>query len=96
MITVLKEGYWKIMQLFYKDKSEEFHLREIARQTKLHEPSVTRFLRSLEKEKILTSKKDGNLKKYKIKHNKTSHAIFSFFDTQKLERLISLSTYFRR
>ena len=55
MITLLKSGFWKIMQLFYKDKTARLHLREIARLTKLHEPSVTRFLNSLEKDQILIS-----------------------------------------
>ena len=55
MITLLRSGYGKIMQLFYKDKTLKLHLREIARQAKLFEPSVSRFLNSLEK--------DGNLKK---------------------------------
>jgi DNA-binding IclR family transcriptional regulator len=42
----------KLMQLFYADKDARLHLREIARQTKLHEPSMSRFLGSLEKDQI--------------------------------------------
>ena len=68
MLTLLRTGYGKIMQLFYSDKTITLHLREIARQTKLFEASVYRFLNSLEKDQILKSKKDGNLKKYSIKN----------------------------
>ena len=76
MITILKSGYWKIMQLFYKDKTARLHLREIARQTKLHEPSVSRFLSNLEKEHILKSEKDGNLKKYSVKKGLRAYFMF--------------------
>src|SRR3989344_2854600 len=75
MVTILKTGYDKIMRLFYKDKSLSLHLREIARQTKLHGPSATRFLGSLEKDGILKSKKDGNLKKYSLIKNKPAYLI---------------------
>ncbi len=87
MITVLRSGYVKIMQLFYKDKTAKLHLREIARQTKLYEPSVTRFLNSLEKDRILKSERDGNLKKYSIKKAARTYFIFEAFDLEKFERL---------
>ena len=90
MITILKSGYGKIMQLFYKDRSAKLHLREIARQTKLHEPSVTRFLHALEKEQILKSEKDGNLKKYSIKQSKRTYLIFTSFDIERFEKLPSI------
>lgn len=87
MITILKSGYWKIMQLFYKDKTMKLHLREIARQTKLHEPSVTRFLNNLEKDHILKSEKDGNLKKYSIRISRRTYSIFELFDIERFEKL---------
>ena len=90
MITVLKSGYQKIMQLFYKDKTAKLHLREIARQTKLHEPSVTRFLNSLEKDQILRSEKDGNLKKYSIRQSKRTYMLLESFDLEKFEKLPSI------
>ena len=90
MITILKSGYWKIMQLFYKNKTVKLHLRKIARQAKLHEPSVTRFLNSLEKDRILKSEKDGNLKKYSIRHSKRTYMLFESFDIEKFEKLPSI------
>lgn len=90
MITILKSGYWKIMQLFYNDKTVKLHLREIARQTKLHEPSVSRFLSSLEKDQILKSEKDGNLKKYSIKKGLRAYFIFEAFDLERFEKLPSI------
>ncbi|OYT31192.1 hypothetical protein B6U93_04025 [Candidatus Woesearchaeota archaeon ex4484_78] len=90
MITILKSGYWKIMQLFYKDKIARLHLREIARQTKFHEPSVSRFLSSLEKDQILKSEKDGNLKKYSIKKGLRTYFIFEAFDLDRFEKIPSI------
>ena len=48
MKTILKEGYEKILRLFYSQKDARIHLREIARRTKLNENSVFRFLKQLE------------------------------------------------
>ncbi len=90
MITILRSGYAKIMQLFYKDKTVKLHLREIARQTKLHEPSVSRFLSSLEKDQILKSEKDGNLKKYSVKKALRAYFIFEAFDLERFEKLPSI------
>jgi len=90
MITLLRSGYGKIMQLFYKDKAARLHLREIARQTNLFEPSVSRFLSSLEKDQILKSEKDGNLKKYSIKRNTRAYFLFEAFDIERSEKLPSI------
>jgi predicted nucleotidyltransferase len=87
MISILKRGQWKIMELFYNDKSARLHLREIARKAKLHEPSTTRFLKALEKDGILTSEMDGNQKKYSIKLNYKTYAAFQLFDLEKLNEL---------
>lgn len=90
MITLLKPGYAKIMQLFYKDKSISLHLREISRRTDLFEPSTHRFLNQLEKEKILKSQRDGNLKKYNIKKGPRAYYIFEAFDLERFETLPSI------
>ncbi|MBT5022982.1 nucleotidyltransferase domain-containing protein [Candidatus Woesearchaeota archaeon] len=87
MITLFKPGLRNIMGLFYKSKGIKLHLREIARQTELHEPSVTRFLAYLEKEKVLKSEKDGNLKKFSMNSNKFNYLIFEYFDIERFEKL---------
>lgn len=90
MITLLRSGYGKIMRLFYKDKTAKLHLREIARQTELFEPSVSRFLNNLEKDRILKSEKDGNLKKYSIKRAIRAYFLFEAFDLERFEKLPSI------
>lgn len=77
----------KILKLFYEDKKANLHLREIARRTKLYANSAMRFLNQLEDEGLLISKKDGNLKKYKIKKSEKLNNIFSFFDIERLNKL---------
>jgi predicted nucleotidyltransferase len=87
MNTILKSGFEKIISIFYKNKSAILHLRKIGRQTKLNENSVTRFLKQLEEQQILISKKEGNLKKYSIQKNKRTFLIFSLFDIKKFDKL---------
>jgi predicted nucleotidyltransferase len=90
MITIFKQGYEKILKNFYENKFLKFHLRELSRLTKLHEPSVSKFLNDLEKIQILKSEKDGNLKKYSITKNKKTYLIFQKFDIDNLEKLPKL------
>jgi len=78
---------WKIVRLFYQNKFQQIHLREIARQAELHGPSATRCLKVLEKEKILKSEIEGNLKKYSLRHNKPAYAILTLLDVEKMEKL---------
>ncbi len=87
MKTILKTGYEKIFHLFYSEKSAKIHLRDIARKTKLNENSASRFLKDLEQNHILKSRKDGNLKKYEIQKNNQVYTLFTFFDIAKLDNL---------
>ncbi|MBD3361429.1 hypothetical protein GF358_01425 [Candidatus Woesearchaeota archaeon] len=91
MATILKEGYAKIMRLFYTALDTGIHLREIARKAKLNENSATRFLQQMEKQAIISSKKEGNLKKYQIQKNKKTFLIFSLFSIEKYEHLPELT-----
>jgi len=87
MLNIIHKGYRTILQLFYNDKSQFFHLREIVRRTGLNENSVYRFLNKLEEEKILKVQKEGNLKKYGVKHNQQVYTAFSCFDVDKFNNL---------
>ena len=74
MITALKPGIEKVMRIFYENKEGKFHLREIARKAKLYGQSITRYLNGLEKEGILKSEKEGNMKKYSLNKNKKAYS----------------------
>lgn len=87
MVTMIQTGHSKILRLFYEDKKVSFHLRDISRKTKLYPNSVTRFLNQLEKEGILASQKEGNLKKYRIKKSEKLSNIFASFDIERLNKL---------
>src|SRR3989338_9704919 len=87
MTTLLRPGIRKILYTFYKRKNERIHLRELARETNMHGQSITRYLAQLEKEKILQTRKEGNLKQYELAHNKRVYALLSLFDVEKMEKL---------
>jgi predicted transcriptional regulator len=90
MEIILKSGFEKILALFYQDKSAKIHLRDIARKTKLNENSAFRFLKELEKSKLLLSRKDGNLKKYELQKNEKVYSVLTYFDVIKLNKLPNL------
>lgn len=90
MVTLFKQGYEKILKIFYENKFSKFHLRELCRLTNFHEPSVSKFLNDLEKIEILKSEKDGNLKKYYFVKNKKTYMFFQKFDFDNFEKLPKL------
>ena len=90
METIIKEGYAKILALFYLDKTTSIHLREIARKAKLNENSASKFLNKLEQMHYLNAKKEGNLKKYTLNYNKNTYNYLALQDLNKLEKLPNL------
>ena len=90
METLLCPGYEKILVLFHEDKRARIHLRKIARKARMNENSASRFLKQLEEQRILTAEKDGNLKKYHLRPNPLTYAIFSYMDIKKLNSLPSI------
>jgi len=90
MITILKPGYSRIMRLFYQEKGAKLHLREIARRAGMHVPSASRFLNSLEQDRILRSEKEANLKRFSVRRTPGTHFIFEAFDLERFTRLPSI------
>lgn len=86
MKTIIKPAMYKILKLFYENRNDLLHLREIARRTKINESSITRHLNLLVKNKILRTIKEANLKKFCINNQYLSN-IFPIFDEEKLENL---------
>ncbi|MFH1506257.1 MAG: nucleotidyltransferase domain-containing protein [archaeon] len=86
MKTLFKPTVYKILKLFYDNQNTPTHLRLIARKTSMNESSVSRQLNLLEKNKILKSIKEANLKKFYINY-KQIPIIFPLFDQEKLDSL---------
>lgn len=84
MRTIINEHYWKILEVFYKNKNIPMHLREISRNINLSEGPLTRHLNKLVKDKILTFKKEGNLKKFNIIK---IQEIFPIYDLERYKNL---------
>jgi len=77
---------WKILELFYKNKNQPLHLREIARQINLGESPATRHLNYLTKTQILKFKAEANLKKFYISQKQIPQ-IFPLYDIERFEEL---------
>lgn len=87
MTTLLKPGINKILYVFYKRKNEKIHLRELARETKMYGQGITRYLNYLEKNRILKSEKEANLKQYSLLNNQQVYSILAMFDVEKTQKL---------
>ncbi len=86
-MTTIKPIVENILKLFYGNKNQPLHLREIARQTKLYGQSITRYLNELEKDKILISRREGNLRKYILSNTKKVFALLALLDVNRYEKL---------
>jgi len=84
MLTLLSQPIKKIVKVFYEEKHEQVHLRELSRRTNLKGPSITKTLQQLEQANILHSHKDGNLKKYQISNPAN---VFQLFDEERKNKL---------
>ncbi len=84
--NLVKDNYWRILELFYRNRNSPLHLREISRRISLSEGPLTRHLNALVEEKTLVFQEEGNLKKFRISKDKIKY-IFPLFDQEKLENL---------
>tara|TARA_Y100000310_G_scaffold342077_1_gene443639 strand:- start:1286 stop:1903 length:618 start_codon:yes stop_codon:yes gene_type:complete len=75
-----------ILRFFYENKKG--HVRHIKKSVKLSEHTLLKYLHSLEKRKVLTSRREGNLKIYEINRKSEYLKIFfSYFDLVRLDAL---------
>jgi len=86
METIIKKPIYNILELFYENRNQPLHLRDIARKVNLNESSVSRHLNFLVKKEILKQKVDGNLKKFYLSTNQISN-IFPIYDDEKINSL---------
>ena len=87
--TLIKDGIFKIINLFYENRNSPLHLREISRKAGLNESSASKYLNDLLREGVFSAKKDGNLKKFSLK-KESLILFFPFYDELKLLKLPSL------
>lgn len=86
MKTILKPAVYKILKLFYNNKNNPLHLRDIARKTGLNESSIFRQLNMLVKENVFKTYPEANLKKFKV-NNLILPLIFPLFDEERIKNL---------
>ncbi|MCK4589025.1 MAG: nucleotidyltransferase domain-containing protein [Nanoarchaeota archaeon] len=82
----ITEKEFDILKYFYE--KPRGYVRQIKKSVKLSEHTLLKYLDSLEKKKILSSKREGNLKIYDINlKNSFVKVFFSYFDLERLELL---------
>ncbi len=75
-----------LLKYFYEHRKG--HVRQVKKAVKLSEHTLLKYLQSLEKRKILGSRKEGNLKIYEVHlKNALVKVFFSYFDLERLEAL---------
>ncbi len=74
--------------LKYFHEHRKGHVRQVKKAVKLSEHTLLKYLQSLEKRKILSSWKEGNLKIYEVNlESALVKVFFSYFDLERLETL---------
>ncbi|MBI4439395.1 nucleotidyltransferase domain-containing protein [Candidatus Woesearchaeota archaeon] len=86
MQTIIKQGIWKILKIFYSNRNKPVHLREIARLSGMNESTASLHLKNLVKDGILKYASEGNLKKFYVSKSSIPE-IFPLFDQERLENL---------
>lgn len=76
-----------IIELFYKNKGNEFHLREIVRRTNINESMISRTLTKFKKENFLNFKQYGNTKNYHIIRSPLVFKEFIDFDLKRIQKI---------
>src|SRR3989344_9701656 len=85
MIT--KDNNLKVMELFFKFPYRIFHIRELARLTRLSSTGIIKIVKKLKKEKLLITKKVKNIEEIKPNFNgkflliKRLHNIYSLYNS---------------
>lgn len=79
-----KDNTYKIMKLFFDYPDKEFHIRKIARLTKLSPPGTVKIVKKLKKEGLLNTKKEKIVEK--VYASKTE----KFFLLKKFYNILSL------
>ncbi len=86
MQTIIKQGIWKILKIFYSNRNKPIHLRKIARLSGMNESTISSHLKNLVKGGIMKHISEGNLKKFYVDQSYIPK-IFPLFDQEKLENL---------
>src|SRR4030067_3698104 len=88
-----KDNNYKVMKLFFDNPEKKFHIREIARQTKLSAPGVLKILKKLKDETLLVSERENVVENVKASRNekfflrKKAYNTLSLFESELVNHL---------
>src|SRR3989344_9347399 len=72
-----------LLRYFYEHRKG--HVRQVKNAVKLSEHTLLKYLSSLEKRKMLSSQREGNLKIYEVRlENALVKVFFSYFDLERV------------
>ncbi len=75
-----------LLKYFYEHRKG--HVRQVKKSVKLSEHTLLKYFSSLEKRKVLSSRKEGNLKIYEVNlKSALVKVFFSYFDLERLETI---------
>lgn len=75
-----------LLKYFYEHRKG--HVRQVKKAVKLSEHTLLKYFSSLEKRKVLSSRREGNLKIYEVNvESALVKVFFSYFDLERLELL---------
>lgn len=90
-----KDNKFKVLEIFLKNPTKEYHIREIARKTKLSPAGTMKILNKLEKQKLLEKNKNrvttnykANIENEETKQIKKTYNIYSIHSSGLLKKLI--------
>ncbi len=89
-----KDNKFKILEIFLKNPTKEYHIRKIARKTKLSPAGTMKILQNLEKQKLLEKNKTlvttnykANTENEELKQLKKIYNIYSIHTSGLLKKL---------
>lgn len=90
---IIKDYNYKVMEVFFKNPSRSFHIRELARITKLSSTGIINIVKRLKNENLLVSKKEKITEEVRPTFNekfylmKRIYNIYSLYDTGLIKYL---------
>lgn len=79
-----------VIELFIKNKNNEFYLREISQKTNVSPASTFRIINKLVKQDIIQIRKINKFKFYKLSQNKKTSVLEELFKINPLEKFLEL------
>ena len=79
-----KDNTYAVMRLFFDAPEKSFHIREIARLTKLSAPGVLKIISKLKKENLVTSRRENIIEAVRASKTERFFRLKTYYNIEKL------------